>query len=197
MKSPRQRRSPEEAKQLILESAQRRLIRHGIRGLTIKDVAQETNINHGTLLHHFGSAEGMRNALLDKMTAELIDDMTELLSSNPSAEDSVVKLFELMNSSGHIKLLAWRAMEDNKQEGKPLREERVHSVETIVNQITEELNDQVKARNIVFLAVSAAIGWGIVGEGFQQMFGISATQQEEFPHWVGEQLQILGSNRSD
>lgn len=192
VKGRRLRRTPEEAKQLILESAQNRLIQHGIRGLTIKDIASETNINHGTLLHHFGSAEGMRSALLEKMTSELIEDMTNLLAANTSAEDSVIKLFDLMNSSGHIKLLAWRAMEDGDQTIEPAAD-NVSNLQTIINQITEELDDhdQIRARNMVFLAVSTAIGWGICGDSFQRVFGLSPTQQEAFPVWVGEQFAKL------
>ena len=157
------RRTPEEAKQLILEAAQQRLIEFGIRGLTIKDVAADTSINHGTLLHHFGSAEGMRMALLKKMTGELIEDMSELLASDPTTEDSIVRLFELMNSTGHIKLSAWRAMEEGAEVDSEMESEKISGLHDIINQITDELSDhdQVRARNMVFFAVSTAIGWGI------------------------------------
>ena len=57
---PRIRRNPEEARALILAAAGKRLEEHGLRGLNIKDVADDSGIKHGTLLHHFGSAEGMR-----------------------------------------------------------------------------------------------------------------------------------------
>lgn len=191
---PRIRRTPEEAKHLILESAQRRLVKFGIRGLTVKDIAAETEINHGTLLHHFGSADGMRAALLRKMTRDLIKAMAEILSADPSPEDSVVKLFELMNSTGHIKLLAWRAMEELDQDTVAYLED-ASSLEEIVNRITSELSDhdQVRARNMVFLAVSTAVGWGICGDGFQKTFGLSPAQQEEFPHWVGQQMAKLAA----
>ena len=53
---------------MILAIAGKRLADHGIRGLNIKDIAQDAGINHGTLLHHFGSAEGMRTALLTNLT---------------------------------------------------------------------------------------------------------------------------------
>ena len=66
--SQRVRRSPEEARAMILAIAGKRLADHGIRGLNIKDIAQDAGINHGTLLHHFGSAEGMRTALLTNLT---------------------------------------------------------------------------------------------------------------------------------
>jgi AcrR family transcriptional regulator len=193
----RVRRTPEEAKQLILEAAQQRLIEFGIRGLTIKDVAADTNINHGTLLHHFGSAEGMRIALLSKMTGELIEDMSKLLASEPTTGGSIVRLFELMNSTGHIKLLAWRAMEDGLDPDPKMQS--MGSLQSIIDQITAELSDhdQVRARNMVFFAVSTAIGWGICGNSFQKVFGLTPTQQEAFPRWVGEQINRLTVTDSD
>jgi AcrR family transcriptional regulator len=194
----RKRRSPEEARQLILASAQKRLIEFGIRGLTVKDIAAETQINHGTLLHHFGSAEGMRNALLEKMTSELIAAMGEVISTQPAPQDSVAKLFELMNETGHIKLLAWRAMEEQKSTPKAHGDNAV-GLGNLIQRLTAELSDhdQARARNMVQLVVSAAVGWGICADGFQSLFGVTPTQQEAFPSWVGEQMARLAVTDSD
>jgi AcrR family transcriptional regulator len=193
----RQRRTPQEARELILESAQKRLSDHGVRGLNIKDIASDTHINHGTLLHHFGSAEGMRNALLSRMTDQLISAMGDILESNPGPEAIIEALFDLMTSTGHIKLLAWRAMEDSNISDISMPAAGSETVRSIINKITEGLSDrdQQTARNMVFLAVSTAVGWGICGSGFQQIFGLSPTQQEDFPRWVGIQMAKL--NRSD
>ena len=194
---PRLRRTPEEARELILATAQKRLSEFGIRGLTIKDIAADTNINHGTLLHHFGSADGMRNALLLRMTNSLVTAMGEILSANPGPERSIEALFDLMTSTGHIKLLAWRAMEDSSMEGLDLPAVNGESVNGIIERITAGLSDhdQQTARNMVFLAVSSAVGWGICGAGFQQIFGLTPAQQDDFPRWVG--LQMAKLNRLD
>jgi hypothetical protein len=94
-------------------------------------------------------------------------------------------------------------MEDTQQEQRipeePIAEERIDSIESIVEQITEGLSDhdRTKAQNMLFLAVSTAVGWGICSGGFQQIFGLSPTQQEEFPNWVGKQLVTLATTDSD
>ncbi len=191
----RQRRTPDEARELILVAAQVRLSAYGVRGLTIKDVAADSDINHGTLLHHFGSAEGMRNALLARMTNSLTEDMSRILKENPGPESSIEALFDLMSSTGHIKLLAWRAMEEGRNNQFDMPDASIESVANIIERITSGLSDhdQLRARNMVFLAVSAAVGWGICGTGFQQMFGLSPAQQEEFPRWVGQQMAKLAT----
>jgi len=193
----RQRRTPEAARELILSAAQLRLSEHGVRGLTIKDVAADTGINHGTLLHHFGSAEEMRTALLVRMTDQLIGDMAEVLKSGIGPKASVEALFDLMTTTGHTKLLAWRAMEDIGFDGVELPVDSTQTVTGIIDRITEGLSDpgQQTARNMVCLAVSTAVGWGICGSGFQKMLGLSPTQQEDFPAWVGTQIASL--NRLD
>jgi AcrR family transcriptional regulator len=189
----RQRRTPEEARELILSAAQLRLSAHGVRGLTIKDVAADTGINHGTLLHHFGSAEEMRTALLVRMTDQLVGDMAEVLESGIGPKASVVALFNLMSTTGHTKLLAWRAMEDVRFDGVELPVNSTQSITSIIDRITAGLSDpdQQTARNMVYLAVSTAVGWGICGPGFQKMLGLSPTQQEDFPAWVGTQIASL------
>ncbi len=66
--SIRRRRTAEESKTIILEVAAKRLREHGLEGLNITGVAEEAGISHATLIHHFGSSGGMRDALADKMT---------------------------------------------------------------------------------------------------------------------------------
>ena len=47
------------------------------------------------------------------------------------------------------------------------------------------------ARNLIFLALSAAVGWGICGPTLRRSLGMSDAQQDRFPAWVGEQLPKL------
>ena len=71
----RRRRTAEESRSLILEVAARRLREYGLDGLNITGVAEEAGISHATLIHHFGSSGGMREALVDKMTLDLMSDL--------------------------------------------------------------------------------------------------------------------------
>ena len=73
--SKRVRRSAEESRALILDIAQRRLASHGLDGLNIADIAAEAGMSHGTLLHHFGSSDGMRKALADRMGQRLLEQV--------------------------------------------------------------------------------------------------------------------------
>ena len=71
----RRRRTADESRANILDVAAKRLHEYGLEGLNITGVAEEAGISHATLIHHFGSSGGMRDALADKMTADLIQDL--------------------------------------------------------------------------------------------------------------------------
>ena len=59
----RLRRTPEEARRLILETAQALIASTGPEGLRLQDIAAAAGISHPLILHHFGSREGLVRAL--------------------------------------------------------------------------------------------------------------------------------------
>lgn len=62
--SPRTRRSAAEARQRILEVAQRELLRVGPEALRLTDLARQLGLSHPAILHHFGSREGLVAAVV-------------------------------------------------------------------------------------------------------------------------------------
>ena len=69
----RVRRSPEEARRLILETAQALIDRTGPEGLRLQDIAAEAGISHPLILHHFKSRAGLVRALTRQTAAEFKD----------------------------------------------------------------------------------------------------------------------------
>ncbi|OOK65324.1 bacterial regulatory s, tetR family protein [Mycobacterium kansasii] len=64
MSRPRKRRSPDEAKSLILDAAEELLIEGGTRAIEVRAVADRVGITDAGVNHHFGSREGLLVALL-------------------------------------------------------------------------------------------------------------------------------------
>src|ERR1700738_4398255 len=85
----RARRTPEEARRLILETAQQLIARAGPEGLRLQEIAAAAGISHPLILHHFGSREGLVRALTQQAVAELRD---KLVAAMGSAEYSVEEL---------------------------------------------------------------------------------------------------------
>ena len=55
----RVRRTAEDARAAILDAAERRLGATGPGGIRLQEVAADVGVSHSTVLHHFGSREGL------------------------------------------------------------------------------------------------------------------------------------------
>ena len=112
----RKRRTAVEAKSLILETAAERLRDQGVDGLTVKGVAEQAGMSHATLIHHFGSSDGMRRELEVHMTATLLADVVAALQQDVPLEQLCADLFTALSTGGHARLLAWLAVDDSLQQ---------------------------------------------------------------------------------
>lgn len=83
----------EERRRLILEVAQRLLVRQGWRSTAISQIAREAGVSSAGVLHHFPSKEHLLNAVLDARDA---DDMAHADFSLDTLEQlaNVARRFE-------------------------------------------------------------------------------------------------------
>ena len=183
----RRRRTAEEARALILETAAQRLREFGLEGLNITGVADAAGISHATLIHHFGSSGEMRNALADKMTLDLIQDMVAALRKNVAPSEMIGNVFSALAEGGHAKLLAWRAVETQ------TKARDLSQVQALFNDLLEISQetldyDEQELRNVIYLVATAAIGYGIAGSVLPQVLGMNEDDVEAFPQWVARHL---------
>ena len=73
----KKRLSPEESRAAALEAAREILIESGPQAVTLKAVAARVDRTHANLLHHFGSAAGLQQALIEKMAAFITTTIRE------------------------------------------------------------------------------------------------------------------------
>src|SRR5215469_8864133 len=103
----RRRRTPEEARRLILETAQALIASTGPEGLKLQDIAAAAGISHPLILHHFGSREGLVRALTREAAAELRDKLVAAMaSSDYSIEQQLDRVFDAFRD-GLAQRLAW------------------------------------------------------------------------------------------
>src|SRR5260370_38322495 len=105
----RARRTQEEARRLILESARQLIARAGPEGLRLQEIAAAAGISHPLILHHFGSREGLVRAMTQQAVPELRD---KLIAAMGSAEYSLEQqLDQAMDAfrDGQPQRLAWLA----------------------------------------------------------------------------------------
>src|SRR6201996_6803883 len=91
-KTKRVRRRPEEARVQILDAADRIMAKGGgPASLRLQDVARLAGISHPTILHHFGSREGLVRALNLRAVERLTQSTLPRLPHADSSTDSIAK----------------------------------------------------------------------------------------------------------
>ena len=200
------RRTPEEARTVILEAARERLQNEGPEGLQVKEIATVAGVAHSTVLHHFGSAEGLRSALIEEMGRNLLEDIIAALKSRQGNEpdgDLLLRVFETLSDAGHARLLAWMTLKGNSpavQDNSVQRlfHELIEEIAAATMAEKEDLSENAwrkarqKARFTSMLAALTAVGDGIAGNFLAEQMGL--TDQEartDFRTWLADLLISL------
>ncbi len=103
----RVRRSAQDARRLILEAAEKQLAERGPDGVQVQEVAQDVGIVPATVLHHFGSRDGLLTELMDYGAMRLQDRLAHLISeAEPNLVTLAEELVELYASRGYAALYA-------------------------------------------------------------------------------------------
>ena len=80
----RRRRNAAETRCAILEAAERRLLAGGPDAIRLQEIAADAGISHPAILHHFGSREGLVEAMVLRGIARL---QAQFLEGWPSARE--------------------------------------------------------------------------------------------------------------
>lgn len=104
---PRRRRPAAEARERILEAAQKRLAEGGPEAIRLADLAADLGISHPAILHHFGSRDGLMQALEERAMRAL---QTDLLEATGFTADALERVARTLGDEGHARLLAWWVM---------------------------------------------------------------------------------------
>ena len=111
---PRKRRTAEEARIAILDAAEHRLVASGPAGIRLQEVAADVGVSHPTVLHHFGSREGLTQAVVARALASLHAGLLSAVQETPKGPDQVAALldgvFEALARGGHARAFLWLAL---------------------------------------------------------------------------------------
>lgn len=202
-KPKRIRRSPAQARALILQAAQTRLKAVGPEGLQVKEIAVIAGVTHSTILHHFGSAEGLRVALAENMVEKLLDDILQVMDAGdtvfPEDHSVLFRVFEVLTDDGNARLLAWTMLR-----GADLRAgedtlkalfDKIHA--GVVQAVKASAGDMVvkdevaerHARFIIYLVATTAVGDGIAGPYLARLIGLDEGEAtKDFRDWFAARL---------
>lgn len=170
-KTPRIRRSPEASRENILIAAERLLVAQGPQSLRLVDVAKAAGVANATVLHHFGTIDGVQSALMEKMIGELVSGLLEMdLPADPKAARAIAiqKLFDAFETKGAARLAAWLELTDESRRLRTVRE----AVQTIIRQkINQTELSEAQLEDSILISVILAIGVGLFGPTLGELLG--------------------------
>jgi|TARA_R110002124_G_scaffold213201_2_gene379374 AcrR family transcriptional regulator len=171
----RRRRSPETARDEILDAAENILLVQGPADLKFQEIATAAKIAKSTAHHHFGSLEEIHKALVNRVLHRLTNDLSEALShSDASPEQNIEQALEavyaIIASERYAKILAWIILSTETSKLSYLAE----PLDTIKSLVSERLAKymperlaQTLAPQIVYQVAITAIGEGLIGKILQ------------------------------
>lgn len=157
----------------ILEVAQRRLERAGPDGLRLQDIARDSGVSHPTILHHFGSRDGLMVALVEHIGKNFVEEVVRRAPwQDVKAQHDMAKVnlaFAVFADKGFGQLIGWAVRQrpgDIKRLASNLFDGAI--ADFIAAKTRRDgvppADDWVKeARHVTRLAIIAAVGEGAVG----------------------------------
>jgi AcrR family transcriptional regulator len=168
----RVRRAPEAARDNILMAAEKLLVDEGPLALKLADVAAAAGVANASVLHHFGSIDGLHAALMERMTQQLVADVLALADQGGDREDKqeavVQALFEVFETRGAARLAAWLELTGEWRRLTSVRE----AVQSVVAKRVSygDLNTR-EVEDLVLVSVALAMGAGLFGRSLAQLIG--------------------------
>lgn len=191
------RLSKEEARDLILGSAQNLFESKGLEGLKLADIAKDAGITHSNILHHFGSREGLNEALIERMTTRLALDILENIEQTDHLDRTANLriLFDTLSQKSYAQLITWVLAMGSDQE----REDRlIKSLRPLFERLNQEVLKRQKGagtlpeeqglRFFMLLITTAAVGEGVAGNLLKQSIQVDGTK-EEYRAWLADMFK--------
>ncbi len=160
----RRRLSPEASRDAALEAARALLVESGPMAVPLKAVAGRIGRPHANLLHHFGSAEGLQQALAARLAAAITGTIRDaVLRAREQGQESreVVDLvFDAFGRNGAGALASWMILSGNEHALDPI----LTAIHDLVDELAEEHGgDQRPLREETLQLVLMALGDALLG----------------------------------
>ncbi len=194
VKEKRVRRKPEEARALILDAAEKSMVADGPAGIRLQDVAKAAGVSHPTILHHFGSREGLVRAL----NTRTLEDFRAALLANMKATtgngDDGIALSFAMYRNGLAQRMLWHLQANEDPKG------RLDIFDSIVDALHELRKnfarpghepDIADTRNVVHMVTVAALGDALIGSRLRQAGEKEREAGAAFEKWFSDLITLF------
>jgi AcrR family transcriptional regulator len=169
----RHRRSPEASRANILAAAEAILLASGPQDLKLAEVAKGAGVANATVLHHFGSIDGVQTALMERMIRQLVDDVLSITVAEGQgaafAGAGMLALFDAFEAQGAARLAAWLALTGEAARMTGVRGAVQEVIDARISHI-EGVSAEVMG-DFILGCVTYALGVGLFGAPLGELLG--------------------------
>ena len=168
------RRSPEAARTLILDAADRVFAKTLPDAVGLRDLAREANVSHGLLTHHFGSYDALIASVIERrLTAMRTAAFGRLAQATFAPTDSPLLdvLIDLLDDPTLTRLISWSLLTGR----------RVIDTPGQLGQMIDAMHARLRALGSkatrerleisVVMAISMVAGWSVAGPAIERAAG--------------------------
>jgi len=193
--------SPEQAQEVILDAAEEVIVAVGPAGLRISAVAKKAGMAHPNIIHHFGSREGLINALAQRVDQRSTDRVTEAIkqATQASPEDRVDAMTHVLDTAypgDEGKAAVWLHLSGAESSLKSNMERIVQLSHSLRQTIDSDANLD-NTNRLVMLITLALVGEVVSGQDVKGALGFGNNQNSRahFRRWLTEILLNLSDDQ--
>lgn len=168
----RVRREAGAARDNILNAAEKLLLKEGPLALKLAEVASAAGVANASVLHHFGSIDGLHAALMERMVSQLIADVLAIADQGGARVDQQEAvfhaLFDVFEAHGAARLAAWLELTG---EWRRMTHIRDAVREVVVRRASFGDVTPKQAEDLVLMSVTLAMGVGLFGHSLAELMG--------------------------
>ncbi|GHA19232.1 TetR family transcriptional regulator [Arenicella chitinivorans] len=195
--------SPEAAKEAILDAAESMLVDVGAAGLRISAVAKRAGMAHPNIIHHFGSRDGMVNALAERVGNRATERITHAIDDALSAppEDRVAAITHILETvypDDEGRAAVWLHLDGAKSSLKPNMERIVE----LSHKFRLMMDPDAKiehSKRVVMLVTLALVGEVVSGTAMKEALGYDLDESKGdrayFKRWLAKILLNLSDEK--
>lgn len=170
--TPRRRLTPEASRDAALEAARALLVEAGPQAVTLKAVAARVGRTHANLLHHFGSADGLQKALIERMATHVVGTIRETVRrsrENRDPAELVDVVFDAFGTNGAGALASWMILNGNHDALDPI----LRAIHDLVEDLShEEHRPDAPIKDETLQLVLTALGDALLGAPMARALGL-------------------------
>src|SRR5438067_34305 len=183
-KPARRRRTPEVARQELLDAAERVFAHAHPDRVGLKDIAREAGTSHALITHYFGTYAGLVEAALERRVRRLreriIDELRKAGALSRPGE-LLGMLFDALDDPVHLRLVKWLIASERTTVAAFALQDR--GLQLVAREVGQALAVQPSASDIetielaLLTAVSAAFGYAMSKHALASTIGRGASRE--------------------